>query len=70
MKHLKEFASNGFASIEEIYSPGEVKSILAQISQANSDKDTFRKSTELFAIRQFLKEVPETIGNIFNTKLI
>ena len=70
MKHLKEFASNGFASIEEIYSPGEVKSILAQISQADSDKDTFRKSTDLFAIRQFLKEVPETIGNIFNTKLI
>ena len=40
-----------------------------QINQANSDKETFRKSTDLFAIRQFLKEVPLTVDTIFNDKL-
>ncbi len=39
------------------------------INQATTDKDTFRKSADLFAIRQFLKEVPSTLDIIFNRKL-
>lgn len=40
-----------------------------KIEQADNSKDTFRKSKDLFAIRQFLKEVPETYDLIFNKRL-
>jgi ectoine hydroxylase-related dioxygenase (phytanoyl-CoA dioxygenase family) len=42
---------------------------LATINQADTSKDTFRKSSDLFAIRQFLKEIPTTRDLIFNDKL-
>ncbi len=69
MKQREEFLTNGFATIDNIYSPDEVEAILGQIGKANADKETFRKSADLFAIRQFLKEVPGTIDIIFNDKL-
>lgn len=43
--------------------------MLAVVAAANSDKVTFRKSEDLFAIRQFLKEVPEIESLVFNDKL-
>ncbi len=39
------------------------------IDKADKAKATFRRSTELFAIRQFLKEIPEMADLIFNSKL-
>src|SRR5688572_17368869 len=69
MKYKGEFLTNGFAITDNIYTTQEVEKILLQINQANSNKETFRKSTDLFAIRQFLKEVPGTIDTIFNDKL-
>ncbi|MBE7174206.1 MAG: phytanoyl-CoA dioxygenase family protein [Williamsia sp.] len=65
----EEFYSNGFAVIKGIYTEEQVESILRQINQANFDKDTFRKSADLFAIRQFLKEVPGVISLVFTNKL-
>ena len=70
MKKIDEFIENGFASIDNIYTKNEVAHILYQINQTNTDKETFRKSSDLFAIRQFLKEVPEVIATIFNNKLV
>ena len=64
-----DFLVNGFTTIDNIYTAEEVEEILEQIGRANSDKETFRKSTDLFAIRQFLKEIPEAVGTIFNDKL-
>lgn len=69
MKPLDDFIMNGFAVIEKIYTQEEVTEILQQINQANFNKVTFRKSIDLFAIRQFLKEVPEAIDTIFNSNL-
>lgn len=69
MKQKEEFIANGFTTLENIYSTDEVGEILLRISQANSDKETFRKSTDLFAIRQFLKEVPGVLNIIFNDNL-
>lgn len=62
-------SEKGFEVIKGIYSDEEVRKILEVIDQADSDKETFRKSEGLFAIRQFLKEIPETIPFIFNEKL-
>ncbi|OQP68477.1 phytanoyl-CoA dioxygenase family protein [Niastella populi] len=69
MKQTDSFLSNGFVIFDEIYTMDEVENVLRQINLANSDKDTFRKSEDLFAIRQFLKEVPSAIDAVFNDNL-
>ena len=60
---------NGFTSISNIYSYTEVDEIIAIIDKANTSSDTFRKSKDLFAIRQFIKEVPDSATLIFNDNL-
>jgi hypothetical protein len=70
MKRSKqELIENGFAILDTIYTTEEIDKILNEIEKADSDKETFRKSSDLFAIRQFLKEVPSVIKYIFNDKL-
>ncbi len=64
-----KIATNGFTVIEAIYSQDEIAAILTQINKANTDKSTFRKTDDLFAIRQFLKEIPAVNSIIFNDKL-
>jgi ectoine hydroxylase-related dioxygenase (phytanoyl-CoA dioxygenase family) len=70
MKQKEELIENGFAIINSIYSITEVEKILNVIENTNSDKETFRKTNDLFAIRQFLKEVPNVSKLVFNDKLI
>ncbi|MGV0831169.1 phytanoyl-CoA dioxygenase family protein [Empedobacter brevis] len=67
--HKSEIENLGFTTINNIYSEEEVEKIIETINQVETSKDTFRKSADLFAIRQFLKEVPETQKLIFNPKL-
>lgn len=69
-KHTKEILENGFTVINDVYSNSEIDSIISIISKADTSKQTFRKTNNLFAIRQFFKEIPETIPFIFNDKLI
>jgi len=63
------FRENGFAIIENVYSHSECDSLIALIDAASGTQDTFRRSANLFAIRQLLKEIPEAIPAIFNGKL-
>lgn len=65
----KELLEKGFSVIETIYTHDEVQRILEVIATTDTSKDTFRKSSDLFAIRQFLKEVPATFDLIFNDQL-
>lgn len=53
----------GFVTINNVFSDAKMKQIVQLIHQADSSRKTFRKSTDLFAIRQFLKELPE-IANL------
>jgi len=69
MKQTNEFIADGFTTIDDIYTTDEVEKILLQISHATTDKETFRKSNGLFAIRQFFKEVPATVDTVFNDRL-
>ena len=69
MKQTDEFLVNGFATIDNIYTTDEVENIFRQISHANTDRETFRKSNDVFAIRQFLKEVPGVVDTVFNDSL-
>ena len=67
-RHKLEISENGFTILDNIYSDQEIEQILLTIEQTDKEKETFRKSADLFAIRQFLKEIPETTNLIFNDK--
>lgn len=68
-KHEIELKENGFTTVNTVYTEQEIKQILLTIDQADKANATFRKSTDIFAIRQFLKEIPETTNLIFNDNL-
>lgn len=65
----KEIEQLGFTIIPGIYENSEINRLIKQIETTDSGKSTFRKTDDLFAIRQFLKEVPEVIPTVFNEKL-
>lgn len=68
--HNKELLTkSGFTVIKDIYSTDEIEKIISLINSSDSSKGTFRKSAQLFAIRQFLKEIPEVKEVLFNDKL-
>lgn len=72
MTHLNEINTNGFTIIDSIYNENEIQKIISLIENTteNTIKNaTFRKSQDLFAIRQFHKEIPETLAFIFNQNL-
>lgn len=64
-----EINKNGYFVVESVYTPNEINHIIDLIEKVNTDKPTFRQTADLFAIRQFLKEVPDVYPLIFNGKL-
>lgn len=68
-KHKENLLLDGFTIIDAIYSDEEVQQILSTIEKSDKTKDTFRKSSDLFAIRQFLKEIPEAKELIYSKNL-
>jgi ectoine hydroxylase-related dioxygenase (phytanoyl-CoA dioxygenase family) len=64
--HLEK---NGFAILEHIYIEAEIQQLLSIIENVDTTADTFRKSENLFAIRQFLKEIPESFEILLNSRL-
>lgn len=68
-KPRQELLENGFALIKDAYTIEEVENLLAIIERADTSNATFRKTNDLFAIRQFLKEVPDAFNAIFTDKL-
>lgn len=72
MNYSTEIEPKGFAIINNVYNENEIEkliSLIENITKNDSDNATFRKSEDLFAIRQFHKEVPETLDFIFNENL-
>ncbi|WP_428330761.1 phytanoyl-CoA dioxygenase family protein [Mucilaginibacter sp.] len=67
--HQQEITSNGYTILEDIYTDDEVASIIAAIDGADQSGSTFRITDDLFAIRRFLKGVPDVKGLLFNEKL-
>lgn len=64
-----ELEQKGFSIIDSVYSEKEIYSILKFIESQDSSSPTFRKSEDLFAIRQFIKDFPEIKRLVFNEKL-
>lgn len=72
MKNIAEINSKGFTIINDIYSENEIGKLISLIENSTENKSknaTFRKSQDLFAIRQFHKEIPETLPYIFTENL-
>jgi ectoine hydroxylase-related dioxygenase (phytanoyl-CoA dioxygenase family) len=61
--------NDSFTVINGVYTHAEVKSILDVIASADQNNPAFRKTDDLFAIRQFLKELPQVVPLIFNDRL-
>jgi ectoine hydroxylase-related dioxygenase (phytanoyl-CoA dioxygenase family) len=68
-KYKSRIEDDGFCIVENVYSEEEVEKIVAHLDNLDSSKPTFRKSKDLFAIRQFLNEVPEVKELVFNDAL-
>ena len=69
MTNKQQLDELGFTILDNIFSDTEIESILTSINSADTSKATFRKSENLFAIRQFLKEFPALHALIFTDKL-
>ncbi|MBO6184876.1 MAG: phytanoyl-CoA dioxygenase family protein [Chryseobacterium sp.] len=69
VEHKNIIADKGFSIISNVFSTEEIRKISDVIQNIDTSKETFRKSEDLFAIRQFLKEIPEVKDLIFNDNL-
>lgn len=62
-------STHGFAVATNLYSEAELAAIVDAIDRADQSHNAFRKSRELFAIRQFLKQVPGVTELVLNSRL-
>jgi ectoine hydroxylase-related dioxygenase (phytanoyl-CoA dioxygenase family) len=68
--NLKEqIEEQGFIIIPDLYSDTEIDRLVHYIEKASSHKRSFRKSEELFAIRQLIKELPGLWEVLYTEKL-
>ena len=63
-----ELENRGFTVLEDVFSDDQIDHMINLIGKVDTSKETFRKSADLFAIRQFLKEVPEIDKLILTTR--
>jgi ectoine hydroxylase-related dioxygenase (phytanoyl-CoA dioxygenase family) len=59
----------GFTIIENVFTAEEVTAIIETINSIDTSGPAFRKTSDLFAIRRFVKEVPAIGPLIFNSRL-
>lgn len=72
MNYIAEITNEGFTIINTVYTESEIEKLISLIennTENRVDTATFRKSQDLFAIRQFHKEIPEALPYIFNQNL-
>lgn len=65
----QQLNNSGFIVLPSIFSDKEVDDILTVINSVDTSKATFRKLDDLFAIRQFLKEIAEIKNLVFTNNL-
>lgn len=64
--HKEEILKKGFTVINTVFSEDEIEKIVETIQKADTSAENFRKSEDLFAVRQFLREVPEVRDLVMN----
>ncbi|MDX2045685.1 MAG: phytanoyl-CoA dioxygenase family protein [Chitinophagaceae bacterium] len=68
-KNKEQILSEGFTIIDDVFSSEETDSLVLLLNHLDTSNPNFRKTNDLFAIRQFLKEVPAIRQLILNEKL-
>ncbi len=73
MKYLSDnqeaLLTQGFTVFNDVYTSDELQQLISVIDSTDQSGDIFRKTDDLFAIRQFLKGVPSILPVVFNDKL-
>lgn len=72
MNYSSEITNEGFTIINAVYTENEIQkliSLIENLTENDSGNATFRKTQDLFAIRQFHKEIPKILPYIFNQNL-
>lgn len=72
MRYADQINTEGFTIIDNVYTNDEIKKLILlieSVTESEVENTTFRKSQDLFAIRQFHNEIPQSIPFIFNQKL-
>jgi len=64
-----DILNKGFAIVNNVFTEEEVNDLLLIISQTDTSKPTFLKGNDLFAIRQFFKEIPASVDKVFTVRL-
>ena len=68
--HIQEQVEcDGFAVIDEVFTDEQIDLLISYIELADTVKPTFRKTTDLFAIRQVFNEIPAAIDKVFTDNL-
>lgn len=70
LNYKEEIVRRGFTIIPGLYGPEAVAAMTALIETTDSSSEAFRKTSDLFAIRQVLKTVPGLPALVFNDSLI
>jgi hypothetical protein len=58
LSHESEYERKGYTIVNDVFNEAGIQQIIQIIDSANQNSDLFRKTKQLFAIRQFLKEIP------------
>jgi ectoine hydroxylase-related dioxygenase (phytanoyl-CoA dioxygenase family) len=64
-----KMANDGYAIVDHVLSENVIDEVTSIIENTSNERTTFRKSKDLFAIRQFLKELPQLKEIIFTNKV-
>ena len=67
--YKEEIAERGFTIIPDFYGPEAIEAMTVSIETADSSSEAFRKTSDLFAIRQVLKTIPGLQALVFNERL-
>jgi ectoine hydroxylase-related dioxygenase (phytanoyl-CoA dioxygenase family) len=68
-QHKHSLQQTGFTIIDNVFTANEAAAIIETINNINTSGPAFRKTSDLFAIRRFVKEVPAIGPLVFNSRL-
>ncbi|RYD86315.1 MAG: phytanoyl-CoA dioxygenase, partial [Sphingobacteriales bacterium] len=67
--HRDNLSRDGYTIVNDVYTGAEITVIGERLAEVQATNANFRQTTDLFAIRQFFKELPQLYHLVFNEKL-
>lgn len=65
----QQYLRNGYVVINNVFTSDELRNILSEINSGQDKNNNFRRSEDLFAIRQFLKQFSKLKSSVCNDVL-